>query len=176
MTWQAFTLGFWYFPPFFSADPLKVCEVGWGPSVHSHFQVSPEISDWVQVRALTWQLKDIHRVVPKPLLRCLGCVLRVIVLLEGKPLAESEVLSTHLSTGIGQVMRGACFPPDMTPSGLSCVFHWGKVSVSPCCHKAQISGVEVMVVLLEVSPPLGSWSPLLPPFSSNCSVWPASQL
>ena len=42
--------------------------------------------DWVQVRALTGPFKEIHRVVPKPLLHCLGCVLRVIVLL-------SEVLS-----------------------------------------------------------------------------------
>ena len=30
---------------------------------------------------------------PKPLLNCLGCVLRVVVLLEGKPLPQSEVLS-----------------------------------------------------------------------------------
>ena len=49
--------------------------------------------DWVQARALAGPLKDIHRVVPKPLLHCLGCVLRVVVLLEGEPLAQSEVLS-----------------------------------------------------------------------------------
>ena len=60
----------------------------------SHFQVSPEMFDWVQVRALAGPLKDIHRVVPKPLLHCLGCVLQVIVLLEGEPSAQSEVLST----------------------------------------------------------------------------------
>ncbi len=36
----------------------------------------------------------IHRVVPKPLLCCLGCVLKIIVLLEGEPLAQSVVLST----------------------------------------------------------------------------------
>ena len=58
-----------------------------------YFQVSPEMFDWVQVRALAGPLKDIHRVVPKPLLRCLGCVLRLIVLLEGEPSAQSEVLS-----------------------------------------------------------------------------------
>lgn len=32
-------------------------------------------------------------VVPNLLLRCLGCVLRVIVLLKGEPSAQSEVLS-----------------------------------------------------------------------------------
>ena len=58
------------------------------------FQVSPEMFDWVQGRALAGPLKDIQRLVPKPLLRCLGCVLRVIVLLEGEALPQSEVLST----------------------------------------------------------------------------------
>ena len=38
-------------------------------------------------------LKDIQRLVPKPLLCCLGCVLRVVVLLEDDPSPESEVLS-----------------------------------------------------------------------------------
>jgi hypothetical protein len=58
------------------------------------FQVSPEVIDRVQVRALARPLKDIKRLVPKPLLHCLGCVLRVVVLLEGEPLPQSEVLST----------------------------------------------------------------------------------
>ena len=49
--------------------------------------------DWVQVRALAGPLKDIQRLVPKPLLCCLGCVLRVIVLLEGEPSPQSEILS-----------------------------------------------------------------------------------
>ena len=43
--------------------------------------------DWVKVRALAGPLKD------KPLLHYLDCVLRVIVLLEGEPSAQSEVLS-----------------------------------------------------------------------------------
>ena len=50
--------------------------------------------DRVQVQALAGPLKDIQRLVPKPLLCCLGCVLRVIVLLEGEPSPQSEVLST----------------------------------------------------------------------------------
>ena len=61
--------------------------------MHSNFQVSPEMCDWVQIRALAGPLKDIHRVVPKPLMRCLGSVPMVIVVLEGEPLAQSEVLS-----------------------------------------------------------------------------------
>ena len=48
--------------------------------------------DWVQVQALAGPLKDTHRLDPKPLLCCLGCVLRVIVLLDGEPLPQSEVL------------------------------------------------------------------------------------
>ena len=43
---------------------------------------------------LAGPLKDIQRLVPKPLLCCIGCVLRVVVLLEGKPSPHSEVLST----------------------------------------------------------------------------------
>ena len=41
--------------------------------------------DRVQVRALAGTLKDIQRLVPKPLLHCLGGVLRVVVRLEGEP-------------------------------------------------------------------------------------------
>ena len=76
-----------------SADPLKLCQVGWGVSLHSYFQVSPEMIDRVQVRALVGPLKDIQGRVPKPLPSCLGCVLRVVVLLEGEPSPQSEVLS-----------------------------------------------------------------------------------
>ena len=47
--------------------------------------------DWVQVQALAGPLKDIQQLVPKPLLRCLGCVFRV-VLLKGEPSPQSEVL------------------------------------------------------------------------------------
>ena len=49
--------------------------------------------DRVEVRALAGPLKDIQRLVPKPILRCFGHVLRVDVLLEGEPLPQSEVLS-----------------------------------------------------------------------------------
>ena len=82
------------FLPLFSADSLRLCQVGWRASVQSYFQVSPEMFIRVQVRALSGSLKDIQRLVPKTLLRCLGCVLRVIVLLESEPSPQSEVLSS----------------------------------------------------------------------------------
>ena len=39
-------------------------------------QLSPDMFDWGQVRALAGPLKDIQRLFPMPLLRYLGCVLR----------------------------------------------------------------------------------------------------
>ena len=77
----------------FSADPLTLCQVGWGASLRSYFQVSPEMFNRVQVRSLTGPLKAIQRLVPQPLLCCLGCVLRVVVLLKGEPSPQSEILS-----------------------------------------------------------------------------------
>ena len=79
--------------PFLSEDPLKLCQVGWGASLHSYVQVSPKMFDLVQVRDLAGPLKDIQTLVPKPLLRCLGCVLWVVVLLKGEPSLQSEFLS-----------------------------------------------------------------------------------
>ena len=72
-------------------SPILLCRSsqalsGWmGVFLHSYFHVSPEMCDRVQVWALAGPLNDIQRLVPKPLLRCLGCVLRVVVLLEGEP-------------------------------------------------------------------------------------------
>ena len=43
--------------------------------------------------ALAGTLKDIQRLVSKPVLHYLGCVLRIVVLLEGEPSPQSEVLS-----------------------------------------------------------------------------------
>ena len=50
--------------------------------------------DRVQVWALAGPLKDIQRLIPKPLLPFLGCVLRVVVLLEGELSLQSDVLSS----------------------------------------------------------------------------------
>ena len=78
------------FLPLFSADPLKRCQVGWGAFLHIYLQVF----DRVQDRSLAGRLKYIQRLVPKALLLCLGCVLRIVVLLEGELSPQSEVLST----------------------------------------------------------------------------------
>ncbi len=50
-----------------SSSPLKLRLDG----ADAHFQVSPEIFDWVQSQAVAGPLKDIHRAVYKPLLLCL---------------------------------------------------------------------------------------------------------
>ena len=51
-----------------------------------------------QLWALAGPLKDILRLCRKPLLRCLGCVLRVVVLLEGEAWPKSEVFIKDLCT------------------------------------------------------------------------------
>ena len=57
-------------------------------SLHSYFQASPEMLVRVEVRALAVPLKDIQGLVPKSLQLC------AVVLLEGEPSPQSEVLST----------------------------------------------------------------------------------
>ncbi|WP_213080760.1 hypothetical protein, partial [Escherichia coli] len=52
-------------PHLFTSQALS----GW-MGADAHFQVSPEIFDWVQGQAVAGPLKDIHRVVYKPLLLC----------------------------------------------------------------------------------------------------------
>ena len=124
---KLFTPGFGDVLPFFSADPLKFRHDGWRPSVDRHFEISPEMLDCLQARALAGPLKEIHRVVPKPLLHCLGCVLRVIVLLEGKPSAQSERRSWALWTRFS-LRISLYFAPFSFPSSLD-------QSPSPCCWK-----------------------------------------
>ena len=129
------------FLPFFSADPIKLYQNGCGALLHSYFQVSPEMFDRVQARALAGPLKDIQRLVPKPLLRCPGCVLRVVVLLEGpslrfwvfwsrflsrislyfSPFIFASILTSFPSiiqhnsaTTMLHLRHGAMFPPDVT--------------------------------------------------------------
>jgi hypothetical protein len=75
--------------------------------------------DKVQVRALAGPLKDIQRPVLKQLLRCLSCVLRVVVLLEEEPLSQFEVLSS-----LEQV-----FIKDFS---VLCSVHLTLVSPTPC--------------------------------------------
>ena len=59
------------------------------PAIFRSFQ---KCSNWVQVWTLAGPLKEIQTIVPKPLLRCLSCVVRVVVLLEGEPSPQYEVL------------------------------------------------------------------------------------
>ena len=114
--WQ-YKLGthvFGEFLPFFSADPLKLCQVGWGVLLHSYFQVSPEMLDRVQ--ALDGPFKDIQRLVPKPLLCSLGCVLRVVVLLEDEPSPSrrSWVLWSRFSSRSSLYFAPFIFPSILT--------------------------------------------------------------
>ena len=85
MTLQAWHTCIWGVSPIllcWSSEALS----GW---LHRYFQVFPEMFDRVQVQALAGPLKDIQRLVLKPHLHCLGCVLRADVLLEGKSLPHS---------------------------------------------------------------------------------------
>ena len=93
MTLQACHTSIWGASPILLCRSSHLCQVGWGVSLHSYFQVSAETFDRVQVRALAGPHKDVQRLVPKPFLRCFGGVLRVVVLLEGEPSRQSEVLS-----------------------------------------------------------------------------------
>jgi hypothetical protein len=63
--------------------------------LHSYFKVFSEMFDRVKIQILAGPLKDIQRLVPKPLVHCLACVLIVLVLLEGEPSTQSEVLSAR---------------------------------------------------------------------------------
>jgi hypothetical protein len=92
------------FLPFFSADPLKLCEVGWGASLHSYFRSLQRYLIRYLIRfksgLLVGQSRTL-RPVPKPL-QCFGSVLRVVVLLESEPSLWiwsrfSSRISVHLS-------------------------------------------------------------------------------
>ena len=80
--------------------------------------------DQFQVRALAGPLRDIQILVPKLLLHCLGCVLRVVALLEGEPSPQSEALRA-----LEQVPRrdGARFSPDVTLGILAKAFNLGFI-------------------------------------------------
>ena len=110
------------------ADSLKLCQVGWGASLQSYYQVFPEMFNRVQVRALAGPLKDIQR--HSTLLRCFGCVLRVVVLLEGKPSPQSEILSRFSS------MISLYFAPFIFPSNLNSLqsLPLKNIPTGWCCH------------------------------------------
>ena len=65
--------------------------------------------NWIQVWALAGPLKDMHRLSLKPLLCSLGCVLWVVVMLEGKPFPQFEVQSSF-SSRISVYLAAFIFP------------------------------------------------------------------
>ncbi len=93
------------------------------------------MSDWFPVPDLAGTLEDIHRVVPMPLLHCLGCVRRVIVMLEGELSAQSEVLSALNQVFIKDISVFSCIqlcllwslsqslPLKYTPAAWCCRHH-----------------------------------------------------
>lgn len=89
-SWIFFLQGKTDFQPIFSADPLMD---GWRTSADSHFQVSPETLDGVQVRAVAGPFEDVHRHSGG----VSGCVLRLIVSLGGKTFSPSLRTCAHWS-------------------------------------------------------------------------------
>lgn len=86
------------------------------------FQVSTEMFNWVMSRLL----KNIHRLVLKPLLFCLGCAFQVIVMSETEPSLHYEVLSA-----LEQV-----FLKDVSVLWSVLIFsHDLDESLGPCCWK-----------------------------------------
>ncbi len=77
------------------------------------------MSDWFQV-----PLEDVHRVVSKPLLHCLGCVRRVIVMLEGELSAPSEVLSALSQDFIKYISVFSCIQLSFFSDHFPSPCHW----------------------------------------------------
>ena len=94
MTLQVWHTCIWGVSPIILCRSSQALSDWRGASLSSYFKVSPEMFDRFQVRTVVGPLKDIQRRVPEPLLHCLACLLRVIVLLEGEPSPQSEVLSS----------------------------------------------------------------------------------
>ena len=92
--YQLCTSGFGDFLPFFPADMLKFCQVGWGASVFRNLRVFPQILNGIKVWALARPLEDFHILVLKQFQCCFSCMLGVIVLLERKFSPQSKVFCT----------------------------------------------------------------------------------
>lgn len=77
---------------------LIIFQLELAPLVNRHFQVSPELYDWAQVRSLAGphsQRSGLWRFVSKPILHCLCRGIGVFILLDSEPSTQSEVLSTR---------------------------------------------------------------------------------
>jgi hypothetical protein len=145
------------FLPFFSADPLKLCQVGWVALPHNYFQVSPEMLDRVQVRALAGPLKDIQRLVRKPLhvlAVCLGSLPCWKVNLCAS--LRSWALWSRFSSGISLYFAPFLFPSILTilpvPDKTS-PQHDAATTMLPCRDGARFSpdmtlGIQVKSYIL----------------------------
>ena len=137
------------FHPFFSADPLKLCQVGWGASVHSYFKVSPEMFKsglWLGHSKTFRNLSRSHSCVvlasfPQ------SWVVSQSLLLKTSPHHDATTtrLPPDVTLGIqakevnlgfikpeNHVLHGLRDPLGafwQTPNGLSCAFYWGVASV-----------------------------------------------
>ena len=95
----------------------------------------------VQDRALAGPLKDLQKLVLKSLLRCLGCVLTIVVLLEGEPLSFKDLsvlCAVHLSLNpdhstikawLVECCRDGC------PSGSFSYLHRGTLELCQSDHR-----------------------------------------
>ena len=96
--------------------------------------------DRVQVRALAGPLKDIER----PLLRSLGCVFRVVVMLEGEPSPQSEVLRlwSGFSSRITLYFAPFIFPSILTslPVPASEKHPHSMMLLPPCFNVGMVPG------------------------------------
>ena len=132
MMLQAWHLFLGSFPTFFFAETLRLHQVGWEASVYSHFQISPEMLNRVQIWALAGLLEDIHRVVLKPLLCYLGCVLWVVVLLEDEP--SPRALWSRLSSRMSLYFLHSYFPSTLTSLPVPAAEkHPHSIMLSPPC-------------------------------------------
>ncbi len=117
----------------FSLDHLKLCQVGWGPSV-DWTAIYRFLKDVWLVLALAGPLEDVHRVVPKLLLHCLGCVRRVIVILEGELSAQSEVLSALNQVFIKDISVLSCIQLSVFSDHFPSPCRWKTPPTAWCCR------------------------------------------
>jgi hypothetical protein len=111
MTLQAWYTCIWGVSPIFLCRSSQVLS-DWMGSVAAVF--SGLSRDVRSVRALAGPFMDIQRLVPNPVLHCLGCVLRVVVLLEGEPL--EQVFINDLCTLLRSSFPGSWFRPNSSIS------------------------------------------------------------
>lgn len=87
----------------FEDDATSLVHPSLGSLVHSSLQPCSEMFNQIPVWLLARPLLDLHRVVLKPLLLYLGCVLIVVVLLNDEPLRQSKVKKALEQVSIQEV-------------------------------------------------------------------------